>query len=188
MISKRTLAAFLVTQTLVVAAAIAQQVPLTDIGDRPSLAEFGRASGGEIQVLIKHPNRLSGSLGLTANRSSLPFVSGGIAKSYEATLGGTLLQDRAWFFGTVETGRGIRFDPSITPLVAQGPSAYVKMNTQLGDRQNLAASANRGSIGTALPASFLSLHYTGIVSSNMFFTASVSRQSTSQTQPLFTAP
>jgi len=94
-------------------------------------------------------------------------------KGFDATLGGTLVKDRVWFFASGERSE---------PLFA---SQYgdAKMIAQLGDRQSLATSfaASRQAgltTGTTLaapiPSSFLSLHYTGIVSSNMFVTASFS--------------
>jgi hypothetical protein len=114
-------------------------------------SEFGRVSGGDIDLITKHSQPLSGSLGFTA----------GFGKGLNATLGGTLVKDRVWFFAT-----GERNEPLFRATDA-------KMNAQLGDRQNLATSfASQKS--APIPSSFLSLHYTGIVSSNMFVTASFS--------------
>jgi len=77
-----------------------------------------------------------------------------------------------WFFGTVSQS------------VSRWTDA--KMTGQIGDRQNLEASfadsrqpelTTTGSMFTSpIPSSFLSLRYTGIVTDNMFFTASVSQQ------------
>lgn len=103
--------------------------------------EYGRASGGDIDLITRHPQPFSGSLGLTA----------GAGKGFDLSLGGTLVKDRVWFFATGE--RNPR-------------STGAKLNAQLGPRQNVTASYG------ALPSSFLSLHYTGIVSSNMFVTGS----------------
>ena len=114
--------------------------------------EYGRASGGDIDLMTKHPRALSGSLGFTA----------GAGKGFDLSLGGTLVKDRVWFFATGERNQ--------KPLFATAPQQFTgaKFNAQLGDRQNVVAS-----YGT-LPSSFLSLHYTGIVSSNMFVSASFS--------------
>lgn len=110
--------------------------------------EFGRTSGGDIDLITKHSQPLSGSLGFTA----------GFGKGLDAALGGTLVKDRVWFFATAER------------------NSNAKMTASLDDRKALATSfaASRQSTPVALPSSFLSLHYTGIVSSNMFVTASFS--------------
>jgi hypothetical protein len=114
-------------------------------------AEYGRASGGELQLGVKTPKNTSGTLG---------FDFGNSAKGYGATFGGTLIPDRIWFFGSVQRNEAF----------------FGKADAQIGDRQNLSAAA--GSVeapGLEIPTSFLSLRYTGIVSSNTFFTVNVSR-------------
>jgi hypothetical protein len=168
-----------------VALLLAQLIALTALAQ-----EFGSASGGQIELLPKHSNRLSGSLGISFSRSQFPFASGG-SKGYEATFGGTLAEDRMWFFGSVLRNEGLQF--AAAPRVASTPVAssaeYGRVNAQIGDRNNLAALFAAGktpstfSIGQQSPSSFLSLHYTGIVSSNMFFTASVVRSSVANPQP-----
>ena len=183
MLSKRSLLTFFAAGALSAATGLAQELPATGGPDQPNPAEFGRVSGGEIEALVKQPSQFSGSLGLTASRSSEGFFPGGSSRSYGATLGGTLLKDRVWFFGTAETngrqGSGRALSPTIARSIS--PLAFGTMNARLGDRQDLTASYARGSNPLAtLPSSFLSLHYTGIVSSNMFFTASVSQQSVRQ--------
>lgn len=183
MVSRHAVAALFLSQ-LIAAAAFAQ----TAVPAPPS--EFGRVSGGEIEAITKNTDRLSGSLGIGLSRS-LPFASGS-GRRYNATLGGTILQDRLWFFGTAEQS-----DPIFSsryPALAQNAlskpsrSTNAKMTAQLGDRQSLAASfASARDLGlmtvnpgVANPSSFLSLHYTGIVSDHMFFTGTVTRSSTSQ--------
>src|SRR5205809_4668238 len=52
--------------------------------------EFGRASAGLIELSTKGPQRFSGSFGLTTSRG------------FGATLGGAIVKDRLWFFGTAE--------------------------------------------------------------------------------------
>jgi hypothetical protein len=56
----------------------------------------------------------------------------------------------------------------------------------MGDRQALAAtfaSANATALAAPqLPSSFLSLHYTGVLTDSMFFTATFSRTQTSLPQ------
>jgi hypothetical protein len=137
--------AVLVAQLAIAGLAVAQD---------PAPAEFSRASGGEIGALVKRPNGLSLSLGMT---------SGTNLKQYESSLGGTVIQDRLWFFSAAQTTqRGVG-----------------KVSAPFTDHQNLAASVAR-----PLPSSFLSLHSTGIASSKGFFSATVSRES-ARPQPAF---
>lgn len=182
---KRAVIGLVAAQMLLAATVMAQELSTPPA----SFAEFGRGSGGEIQSMIKRPSQFSGSFGLTSGRSSASL--GGSGKTYGATLGGTLLKDRIWFFGTAERSAGLRIDPAPSLSAGRGPAnfGYGTMSAQLGDRQSLFASTGReASFPAELPSSFLSLHYTGIVSSNMFFTARVLRQSFTQTQPGFMSP
>ena len=119
-----------------------------------SSEEFGRGSGGLLELSTKGPSRFSGSLGLSTGLGG-----------YGTTLGGTIVNDRLWFFGTAE-----RTQTRIATTLPQTPQIDANWNAALGNRNTLGASFSKVSI----PSSFLSLHYTGIVSSNMFFTASVS--------------
>ncbi|SRR6266851_3422485 len=104
--------------------------------------EFGRASAGLIELSAKSPSRISGSFGFTTGRG------------YGATLGGTIVNDRLWFFGTGQRNQ----------------TRVPQINT------------NRS---VTIPSSFLSLHSTGIVSGNNFFTAKVSTQPISPNRPLW---
>ena len=138
--------------------------------------EFGRVSGGELEVAAKSSSTLSGSLGM-----ELPFLSGRSGQGYGATLGGTIIRDRVWFFASMQQ--------SETPVYS-GPASSERLDTKvigdIGSRQNLSASFSRANFAATpganltVPSSFLSLRYTGIVSSNMFFTATISRGSTSR--------
>jgi hypothetical protein len=154
-----------------------------------SSSEFGRGSGGEISLITKHANRLSGSLGLSTAHSSLFGNDAG--KRLAATLGGTVVKDRLWFFAAAEQGDSF-FRTPVSPAVsgnnsvdATSQAIDAKLGAQLGSRQNLNAtfSSRDGRADFFAPRSsnFLSMHYTGIVSSNMFFTANVTRSSTSGT-------
>ena len=123
-----------------------------------AVSAFGQefsASGGNIEMITKRSAPFSGSLGLSSN------------KGFDLGLGGTLVKDRVWFFATAERSES---------MFASRPALQMsdaKLTTQLGDRQNLAAS---GHLSTGvIPTSFLSLHYTGIVSDNMFVSASFSQ-------------
>ena len=145
---------------MVAAGALAQQ----NVGLAPE-AEYGRVSGGEINLMVKSDQRpFSGSLSLIG--------SGRNGKGYGATLGATIVPDKMWFFGSIQQ-----------TVPYQGIDA--KLTGQLGDRQNLVASyANSRQqqspvlTDLQLPSSFLSLHYTGIISDNMFVTASFSKRDT----------
>ena len=136
-----------------------------------SPAEFERASGGAIELMTKHARPFSGTLSLTQGGS----------RGYGATLGGTLVPDRVWFFASA-----LKSTPLATSQYVQQPAAApaldAKVLGQVGDRQNLAASFAKTqqtpmmTTDTSFGSStFLSLRYTGIVSDNMFVTASFSQ-------------
>lgn len=124
-----------------------------------------RASGGQIELLGKNSDRWSGSLGISASRSQLPFTAG-MARGYNGSLGGTLIPDRLWFFASAER---------VQPMFSQTPYASVPVirgfhsnaAAQIGPQQNFFARID--------PSTFMTMHYTGAVSSNSFFTATVSR-------------
>ena len=123
------------------------------------------ASGGELTLLTKHPSGFSGSFSLSAGQSG--------SQGGDATLGGTVVPDRVWFFASADKNRSPLFVSQISRAID------AKLASQIGDRQTLAArfSATRpqaGSSVTMFPSSFLSLHYTGILSSNNFISGSVS--------------
>lgn len=80
--------AALLVSLFAASAALAQTTAQT------SELEFGRAHGGEIKSIAKPSTRnLSGSLGMT--RGDRFF-----GDRYDATLGGTVAQDRLWFFAS----------------------------------------------------------------------------------------
>jgi hypothetical protein len=146
--------------------------------------EYGRTSGGQLNLFTKQPNRLSGSLGISLSRS----LFGSNLKGYEGTLGGTVIADRLWFFGSMQRNDTLRF-ASALPQIETAPATYGKVDAHLGDRQSLSAIAARTQLSTStlstVPASFLSMHYTGIISSNSFFTASVSQSVAHSATPSF---
>jgi hypothetical protein len=147
-------------------------------------SEFGRSSGGEISVITKSTARWSGSLGVSAG-SALGLGSG--KGGYDATLGGSLVEDRIWFFASAQKSDGVFGNASPQhPGTMEAVSHAIdsKLAMQLGSRQNLAAtfasqqgSAPAFAIPGTTPSSFLSLRYTGIVSDRMFFNTSFSRSS-----------
>jgi hypothetical protein len=144
-------------------------------------AEFGRASGGAIVLTPKGSAPLSGTLQLSASSASDVFGA--------LTAGGTLLEDRLWFFASASrqetTSR--RFDALALPENATTTALTARANAQLTAAQDFSAIFQTASqpqpatIRTTVPSSFLSLRYTGIVSNNMFFNASFTR--TSRTEP-----
>jgi hypothetical protein len=157
-----------ITRTLA-AILLAQILAGTALAQEAASAEFGRASGGQLAFAVRKTSLpFSGSLGM-----AFPFLSGHEGKRNAATLGGTLVKDRLWFFATAEQ--------TDTPRLSDAaPRFDTNLNALLGDRQSLGAALSAGE--TTAPSSFLSLRYTGIVSSNMFFSATFGRSS-SQTAP-----
>jgi hypothetical protein len=150
--------------------------------------EFGRASGGQIEAITKQPTKLSGSLGVSISESN----------GYQATLGGTILQDRLWFFASAQQQEslwsGSELRPMLEPSVTEASNA--KLTAQFGNRHSLAASFSAGretiaaspvTFGGPVPSSFLSLRYGVAVSSNLFFHASVSQRSNMRVETVFGA-
>jgi hypothetical protein len=174
MTSKRAVAVLFVAQ-MVAAVGLAQDV---------TSSEFGRVSAGEVELLPKQTRTLSGSLGFSMSKSMASF--GG--KGYDATLGGTILEDRLWFFASAQQ-HDVRLTSGVVqtqlPERAVVGAVDAKLTGQLGERQTFDAvfEAGRQPFTTApnavtgvTPSSFLSLRYTGVVSSNMFFNASFSHR------------
>jgi len=142
-------------------------------------AEFGRATGGELLLTRKGSAPLSGSLEISLRGSS---------PAYGMTAGGTLIQDRLWFFAS-----GWRQEWSPSPFAgmdlpenATTRAIGARVNGQVAGSHDFSAffdAARRPELSTigassfagSVPSSFLSLRYTGIVSSNMFFSASFTR-------------
>lgn len=154
---------------MLAAAAVAQ-----DVGAPGS--DF-RASSGLIQLVPKHPKQLSGSFGMTFSRSS---VSSGSLRGYDAALGGTVIDDRLWFFAAAQQDQGSRFASAFPQTYGGGQAFEGKMTAQLGGRNSLAAAAGTGSREStalpALPSSFLSFRFNSVLSSNSFFSASFSQR------------
>jgi hypothetical protein len=163
MVSRSALTALVLAQ-LIAFAAVAQQS-----------AEFGRASGGEVVLTPKGSAPLSGSLTLSASSASDVFGA--------MTAGGTLVQDRLWFFASASRQQtsATRFDGLELPENATTSALDAKAIGQLTDSQDFSAIFQNArqpepfTNGATVPSSFLSLRYTGIVSSNMFFNASFTR-------------
>ena len=129
--------------------------------------EFGRASGGELDMFTKQPRAFSGSFGLTAGNNAF-----GSSRGYLASGGGTLVPDKMWFFASAER-------QSLPTNMAN-----MNVNWQATSRQDLTAALSTTKFSTpalTMPSSFLSLHYTAVTSPSSFFTMSVSRSSTAVT-------
>lgn len=183
MVAKRLIPALVLSHALAIAA-FAQSSEVV-----PPSSEFGRASAGEISAITKHPGTLSGSFSLSASKSQMPF--GGNGRGLDATLGGTLVQDRVWFFASAQHDTSF-FSPQLdyAAPAAEMPSSRAinsKVTASIGDRQSLAASfaSSRNATSTtagplSLPSSFMTMHYTALVSDNMSFTATLSQSKTTQ--------
>ncbi|MGZ8709952.1 MAG: hypothetical protein ACXW28_06990, partial [Thermoanaerobaculia bacterium] len=109
--SQRTVAALFLA-LMIASAAVAQDA-----------AEFSHASSGPIQLFPKSSNQFSGSLGITMSTSS--------RRGYEATFGGTVVEDRLWFFGAGQRYEGSRFDSTFPQLTSGGDAFDGKLTAQL---------------------------------------------------------
>ena len=147
--------------------------------------EFGRAGGGELQMQAKQPGGFSGSFGFSIGKGDFG------SKQIGGALGGALVADRLWFFATAQRDERRQFVSELPQLPQPTAMADGKLLAQLSDRQLLAAAAGTGREQTAtapvltLPSSFLSMHYTGMLSSSSYFTASVTTRRTTA-EPAFT--
>jgi hypothetical protein len=177
----------MVSRRVLTALVLAQLLALGMVAQQSS--EFGRASGGDLVLTPKGSAPLSGSLELSLSQGGDVF--GRDAKAYGITTGGTLLADRLWFFAS-----GSRQEASPSKFADLGfpqnaTAGAIRTNAQLGASQDLTTffeaarrpqASSMPAIGVSPfaasgPSSFLSLHYTGIVSNSMFFSGSVTRSS-----------
>lgn len=167
MVSRRAVSAFILVQ-LIAFAVSAQQS-----------AEFGRAKSGEIVMKPKGSSAFSGSLELSLSND---FFGSGSSPRYGVTAGGTLVQDRLWFFASAS-----REDASQTRF-AEREQLGARVNGQIAGGHDFSAffdAARRPELATTsssaladvAPSSFLSLRYTGLVSDSMLFHASFTRSS-----------
>ncbi|HEX9985579.1 MAG TPA: hypothetical protein VGF69_20140 [Thermoanaerobaculia bacterium] len=182
MVTRRAVAALVLVQ-LIAFAVSAQQS-----------AEFGRASGGQLVLTPKGSAPLSGSLEFSLS-SGNDALGGGSSPSYGMTAGGTLIQDRLWFFASAsrqQTSSSTRFANLELPENAtqNGTLGAIggRVQGQLGAGQDLSAffeAGRRAELATngtstfaaVVPSSFLSMRYNGVISSNMLFSASFTRSS-----------
>jgi hypothetical protein len=175
MVSRRAVSAFLLLN-LIAFAVSAQQS-----------AEFGRGTSDEIVMTAKGSSSLSGSLSVSTGndvfgRSSSP--------RYGLTAGGTLVQDRLWFFASAshQNVSSSQFADLELPENATTSAPDARLNAQIAGGHDFSAffeAARRPELSTMgasafagiTPSSFLSLRYTGVISNNMLFNASVTRSS-----------
>lgn len=133
-------------------------------------AAFGQeysTSGGEVRLLTKSTNAMSGSFTLGTNLLSTNY-------------GGAIVPDRVWFFASAARDKSNLLTSQYgTPAVPlRGLDA--KTTAQLGDRQTLLAaftSAASPATGVTprLNSSLFNVHYMMNVSPSAFFTVNVTK-------------
>jgi hypothetical protein len=183
MVTRRAVAALVLVQLIAFAVAAQQS------------AEFGRANGGQLVLTPKGSAPLSGSLEFSLSSGSDIFGRGN-SPAYGMTAGGTLVQDRLWFFASAsrqQTSSSSRFanlemQENGTQNAGTLGAIGGRVNAQLGASQDFSAffeAARRPELATngtatfasVVPSSFLALRYNGVVSSNTLFSASFTRSS-----------
>jgi hypothetical protein len=159
MISRRVVTALAVVQLLAFAV-VAQES-----------AEFGRATGREVVLTPKGAAPFSGTLELSL----------GTFPRYGVTAGGSLMQDRLWFFASASQQRS-RFAQINLPENATTTAVAAHVNGQLSPGQDFSAffeTARRPEVSSSFtgigPSSLFSLRYNGVISSNMLFSARFTR-------------
>jgi len=124
-------------------------------------AEFGRASGGMLETITKTSRHTSASFTLLSGHG------------YEGTLGGQLLADRLWFFGSAS------LLPRTTLSNVNLTTRQAKATAQPVDWTSVTASFSDFRQPTPSPGSlsqsFLSLRSTSVLSDRMTLDWSVSR-------------
>jgi hypothetical protein len=136
-------------------------------------AEFGRASGGSIDALTKRTRKTSGSLGLTQSTGAFEGLG------YEATLGGELLNDRLWFFAAGSVRPQMQFTSDIMAIDAKATAQPVDWTNVTASFSQLRQPAFTNTLtpnDRSLPASFLSLRSTSVLSDRMTLDFSFSQQ------------
>lgn len=141
-------------------------------------AEFGRASGGDVNAVGKKARGgLTGSLSLSH--------TSGVARGqgYEATLGGELLDERLWFFAAASL---MPSSPLQTWSAGRDQGIDAKLMAQPVDWANVTASYSNhrqtpfgAPEAIDLPSSFLSLRSSMLLSERMLVDFSFSHSATS---------
>lgn len=137
-----------------IALAVALTSLLAATAHAQNVGEFGRASGGQLEMIAKRPRNFSGSLDF----------SFGDSRRAGATFGGSLVDDRLWFFASTLRTESIG-----------------KVNAQPVDWNNVDLSIQQQQPETfgqlELPAStFLSLRSTTMISPSAMMEISVSQK------------
>lgn len=150
------------TRTLL-AFAIIQFLAITALAQTAPAAEFGRASGGQIDTVVKTPRPFSGTLSLTRGTG----LFGG--QRYDGSLGGELVRDRMWFFASA----------AVTPRVQMAnvtaqPVDWSAVTASFRTAAPQITTTTTTPYG-ALPSSFLSLRSTNVLSDRMTLDVSISR-------------
>lgn len=170
-------------------------------------AEYGRFSGGVVNVLTKSGgNQFSGSFRTTLNNQSweekTPLTTVQTDKTvptYEATLGGPVLQDRLWFFAA---GRSVkqtqtlftalptripfdnvrdqqRYEGKLTATITPGQTllaSYSKIN-DTEDGNSFSTVLDRASlVNRETPQKLWSVNYTGTFSDNFLLSGQYSER------------
>lgn len=132
-------------------------------------AEYGHASSDPLETIIKTPRQTHASLSLLSGRG------------YEGTLGGQLVQDRLWFFGSASVLPRTTLSNFNTSLTnANTKSIDAKTTAQPVDWASVTGSFSRvnqpltSNLGM-LSQSFLSLRSTAVLSPQMTMDISVTR-------------
>lgn len=135
-------------------------------------SEFGRASGGTIDAITKAPRQSSGSLTLTHSTGAAR------GQGYEGTLGGELLDDRAWFFASAAILPQMQFStPNLPTLDAKATAQPVDWTSVTASFSRLRQPVPGTTLQTgSLSSSFLSLRSTSVLSDRMTLGFSFSRQ------------
>jgi len=129
-------------------------------------AEYGRASAGLLETITKTPRHTSASLSLLNGRG------------YQGTVGGQLVSDRLWFFGSASvlphTSLSNVNTPAIDAKATAQPVDWASVTGSVSSsRQPLFTTLQSNS--NSLSQSFLSLRSTAVLSDQMTLDISVSR-------------
>ena len=136
-------------------------IQLLSLGAIAQSAEFGRGSSSDaIKAIAKTRHPLSGSLALTRSTGTL----GG--NTYDATLGGELLDDRLWFFAAASVFPRVDFSTA--------DAIDAKATAQPVDWTSVTGSFHQTN-DVSLPSSFFSLRSTSMLSDHAMLDFSVSR-------------
>ena len=172
-------------------------------------AEFGRFTGGVVNAVTKQGgNSFSGSFRVSLNnddwQSQPPIAvtyTDKVVPTYEATLGGPIVRDRAWFFGAGRYNKNEFAGQTSAPTNVSFPRANTdtryegKLTLTPFQSHTLTGSYTNSTVEQAgyyftnlpildtsivhtrqLPNDLLSLNYNGVLSGSLFVEAQYSRK------------